>query len=434
MTSTSPRHTSTGSAQNALENASRNASRNASLNAPTDASQDVSSDAGRATARQRAMGLAVPRKKQAVVFVAGIALTGIAALALGMWLGGNLSESQIDGLSVGGTGDLTGWGLPAAKLILDLSSVGVIGLLLACLLLPGAARGGSDGEPTEPTEATATARRCLRTATWLALAWAGAGAALLLFSWSDVVAQPVADLPLGKIFTDTAGTFPDAGGYITGTALALVIAAGVAVTESGRGALVLLPLAIYNLVPMALEGHASHGTVLKYSIAVHVIAVSLWVGGLAALLTHVRGKPALLAVAVPRFSTIALACYTAVAATGIIAGWQLLGSVSAVWGSRYGVVVMLKAGALIALGIFGWWHRRRTIPHLRTDHGRRARRAFVRLAAAEVAVMVAAVAIAVALSRSASPDTILLHSNRGAGASAPAGRPGTPQALRGTRR
>jgi putative copper export protein len=99
-----------------------------------------------------------------------------------------------------------------------------------------------------------------------------------------------------------------------------------------------------------------------------------------------------------------------VAASGILAAWELLGSVPAVWGSRYGVVVMLKAAALITLGIFGWWHRRHTVHQIRTAEGGRARRAFIQLTAAEVVVMVAAVAIAVALSRTASPDAILLHS------------------------
>jgi putative copper resistance protein D len=206
--------------------------------------------------------------------------------------------------------------------------------------------------------------------------------------------------------------FPAAADFITSTALALVIAVAISITQTRRGALILLPLAVYNLTPMALQGHASHGTVLKYSLIVHVIAMSLWVGGLAALLIHVRGEPALLAVAVPRFSTIALGCYAAIATSGIIAAWQLLGSVSAIWGSRYGVVVTLKAAALITLGIFGWWHRRHTVQRIRTSEDSRSRRAFIRLAAAEIAVMVAAVAIAVALSRSASPDTILLHSNR----------------------
>jgi putative copper export protein len=351
--------------------------------------------AGRRRARRRVMA-----------FVAATALTGVAALVLAMWLGGNLTQSNILGLAIGGTGSVTGWGLPASKLVMDLSSVGVVGMLLACLLLPG-------------REANDTTRRCLRTASRLALVWAVSNAALLVFSWSDVVARPITDLPYTKLFTDTAGTFPDAAGFIASTALAVVIAGGLAVTETRRGVWILLPLTIYNLVPMALQGHASHGTLLKYSIGVHVIAMALWVGGLAALLTHVRSEPAQLAVTVPRFSRIALACYTAVAASGITAAWQLLGSVPAVWGSQYGVVVMLKAAALVALGIFGWWHRRHTVHHLRVDgSGDRARRAFVRLAAAEVAIMVAAVAIAVALSRSASPDTILLHTNRNTSASA----------------
>jgi putative copper resistance protein D len=229
----------------------------------------------------------------------------------------------------------------------------------------------------------------------------------------------VTDLPFTRLFTDTSQTFPDAADYISSTTLAVVIAAGVAITNTRRGAWILLPLATYNLTPMALQGHAAHGTLLKYGLMAHIIAISLWVGGLAALITHLRNRPILLATAAPRFSTLALACYTAVAASGIVAAWRLLGSLPSLWGSRYGVLIMLKAAALIALGTFGWWHRRHTIHRIRANQGTgttRARRAFIRLAAAEVAIMVAAVAIAVALSRSASPDTIRLHTNRQAGA------------------
>jgi putative copper resistance protein D len=335
------------------------------------------------------------------VFVAAAGVAGLAALALGMWLGGNLTQSQINGLAIGGTGDFTGWGLAASKLVMDLSSIGVVGLLLTRLLLP-------EGDP----QTSATARRCLRTAAQIALAWGVSSAALLLFNWSNVVAVPVTELPIGKLFADTARTFPDAAEFVATTALALVIAAGLFLTQTRLGALIMLPLSIYNLVPMALQGHAAHGGVLRYSLLVHVVAMSLWVGGLAALLTHVRKEPTLLAVAVPRFSALALGCYAAVAASGIVAAWNLLGSVSAAWGSRYGILVMLKAAALITLGILGWWHRRHSVRRIRTGEGIRSRQAFIRLAAAEVVVMVAAVALAVALSRSAAPDTILLHSNR----------------------
>jgi putative copper resistance protein D len=286
---------------------------------------------------------------------------------------------------------------------MEASSVGVIGMLLGCLLLPQ-----QDGEPSP------TARRCLRTASWLAPVWAISTAILLIFSWSDVVAQPVTQLSITQLFTDTATTFPGAADFISSIAVALVIAVGVTVTVNRWGVLFLLLLACYNLVPLALQGHASHGTILKYSLIVHVIAVSLWVGGLGTLLMHVRAEPAQLAVAVPRFSTLALGCYIAIAASGTVAVWNLLGSVPALWGSRYGVLVMLKATALITLGILGWWHRRHTVGQIRAseEDGGRARRAFIRLAGAEIVIMVIAVAIAVTLSRTASPDTIVLHGNQ----------------------
>lgn len=380
----------------------------------------MTSTSSRYAARRVTRSIGLPsarRRRRVVVFAAGTAVIAVAALVFGMWLGGNLTQTNINGLAIGGTSSLTAWGLPASKLVMDLASIGVIGLLLACLLLPADHSGQHSGEHSGQQAMT---RRCLRTAAYLALAWAVANAALLVFSWSDVAARPIGDLPLGKLFTDTGHTFPTAGTYLTSTGLALVIAAGVAVTETRRGVFVLLPLALYNLVPMALQGHASHGTVLKYALIVHVIAMSLWVGGLAALITHIRRDTPLLAAAVPRFSTLALACYATIAASGLLAAWELLGSIPAIWGSRYGVLVTLKAAALIALGIFGWWHRKHTVHHIHTHtkngHDNRARNAFVRLAAAEIAIMVGAVAIAVALSRSASPDTILLHSNREAAA------------------
>jgi putative copper export protein len=373
----------------------------------------VVSTSSRYAVLQRTIGLPSSQRKRAVVFVAAAAIAAVAALVLAMWLGGNLTQSNINGIAIGGTGSFTGWGLPASKLVIDLASVGLIGMLLACVLLPGHGR-----------ELDGAARRCLRTARWLAVVWAVFDAALLIFSWSDVIGRPVTALPFGKLFTDTARTFPDAASFISSTAVALMIAVGISITETRRGVLLLLPLSLYNLVPMALQGHASHGTVLKYSLILHVIAMSLWVGGLIALLTHVRGDRALLAVAVPRFSTLALSCYVAVAASGLIAAWELLGSVPTMWGSRYGVVAMLKAAALIALGILGWWHRRHTVKQIRTDESGRSRRAFVRLAAAEVVVMVAAVAVAIALSRTASPDTILLHSLKKTAASFEHAQPG----------
>lgn len=351
--------------------------------------------------QRRIIDLRSLRRKPVTLFVAGTAVAGVATLIIAMWLGGNLTQASVDGLLIGGSGNATTWGLQASKLVMELSSVGVIGMLVTRLLLPE-----QDGKPGP------TAVRCLRTGSRLAVAWAVSNFAVLLFSWADVSAESVLKLPVWKLVTAPASTFPDVADFISSTLVAVMIAVGIAVTDTRWGAMLVLPLALYDLVPMALQGHASHGTVLKYSLVVHVLAVSVWVGGLAALLMHVRNEPTLLAIALPRFSTVALTCYVIIAASGIAASWYLLGSLSVLWGSRYGVLVMLKASALITLGVFGWWHRRHTVGRIRTSQDGRARRAFIQLAAAEILVMVVAVAIAVALSRTASPDTILLHGNQ----------------------
>ncbi|MBO0810271.1 MAG: hypothetical protein J2P32_18420, partial [Actinobacteria bacterium] len=117
----------------------------------------------------------VPGRPRVWAYVAATAIAGVAVLVFGMWLGGNLVQRQVDGLLVGGTGNFTAWGLMASKFVLDVASVGVIGMLVGCLLLP--VTGGGLSAP---------ARRCLRTAGWLSLAWGIANAALLMFSWSDV--------------------------------------------------------------------------------------------------------------------------------------------------------------------------------------------------------------------------------------------------------
>jgi putative copper resistance protein D len=350
----------------------------------------------RQAVRQWPVNLGYLRRRPVVLFVTAAIATGVVTMVVAMWLGGILTQSSFDGLLVGYRPGLTDFGLSASKSLVDLTSAGVIGLLLVRLLLPE-----QDHKPSP------TAQRCLRTASKLALAWAVLGAVLTIFTWSDVTGFPVINLPFSQLFTNPFGLYPEVTDYLSLTVVALLIAVGTAIIETRLGAVVLLALALYNLVPLAVQGHRS-GDIQIPSLIVHVMAVSLWVGGLVALLMHVRGKPELLAVAVPRFSAIALGCYVTIAATGVIAAYLEFDALSDLWESRYGILVMLKATALIALGALAWWHRRYTVRLIRRQDAR-ARRAFVQLAAAEVLVMIVAVVLAVALSRTVSPDTALEH-------------------------
>ncbi len=279
-------------------------------------------------------------------------------------------------------------GLPIVKLAVVVAVVGTIGMLVAALVLPR--QDGGFGE---------AARRCLRSAGWLAATWAVAMAALLVLSWSDAARVPVTMATVYQIFSGPEH-FPDAVPYLYAAWLAVVIAAGAFFTRNAIGVVVVLLLCGYNVLPLTMRGQQVHGSIIGIVVTVHVLAMAVWVGTLAALLAHARRSPAALAVAAPRFSRLALACFIVVGAFGIVAAWINLGSLSALGESHFGTLVVYKIEALVALGLFGWWHRRRTIPEIRR---RRSIRPFVRFAAIEVMVMVAVIGLGIALSRAHAP-------------------------------
>ena len=78
-----------------------------------------------------------------------------------------------------------------------------------------------------------------------------------------------------------------------------------------------------------------------------------------------------------------------------------MGTSVAAWSSSYGVLVVIKATALVGLGVVGHVHRRRTLPRLRR-HPRGAG-PFLRLSAIELALMGTAMGLAAALSRTSAP-------------------------------
>jgi cytochrome c oxidase assembly factor CtaG len=158
--------------------------------------------------------------------------------------------------------------------------------------------------------------------------------------------------------------------------------------------------AMFALLPLALTGHSAgardHMNAVD-SLALHLLGVSLWVGGLAALILTVRHLGSQLPAVVGRYSTLAGWCFVLVALSGVINAGLRLGSWAGL-ASSYGLLVIGKTTALVLLGLAGLWHRRATIPGLAAKP-----LLFVRLAVVEVLVMGAAVGLAVALSRSVPP-------------------------------
>ena len=160
--------------------------------------------------------------------------------------------------------------------------------------------------------------------------------------------------------------------------VARVGATGLALERIPTGRLVALvvPFALLTLVPV-YAGHAStqHPTgVLFPTNLVHVVAMSLWTGGLLALLavvpaaTRRLGPPdrsRLLAANLMRFSTLALAAVIAILVTGLVQAYVYVRSVDNLVHTAFGRAVLIKFVLLLGLIALGAFNRRRSVPRLR---------------------------------------------------------------------
>ncbi len=312
-----------------------------------------------------------------------VVLTVLAGLAV---TGGGAATGRSAGLA--DAGPLTARLLSVSRSLFDLTAIGAIGTVSALAwLVP------------DHTIAQARLRRAAAAWAWL---WAMAGTSYLLASVSQVVGMPVADLPRHTALLWYGVDLPQGRAMVLvvvgASALALWI--GTVRTRAGARAWALVAPAL--LAPLLTTGHAataSNHFLATQALLVHVLAATLWMGGLLALVVHLRPCASVLPVAVTRFSSLALVCCAAVGVSGLVGAWTRLGATPALWSSTYGGLLLLKSALLVLLGAVGWMHRRRSIPALVA--GRPG--AFARLATVELALMGVTVGLAVVLARTAPP-------------------------------
>jgi len=119
----------------------------------------------------------------------------------------------------------------------------------------------------------------------------------------------------------------------------------------------LLILSIIGIIAPIFQSHAassgSHSLAIG-SLVVHVVGLSLWVGGIFAL-TFMDSEDRV--IAVPRFSVLALWSAIAVVVSGSANAWARLDFKSA-WHTTYALVVIAKIVLTIALLAMGYVHRK----------------------------------------------------------------------------
>ncbi|MFJ7187433.1 copper resistance CopC/CopD family protein [Streptomyces bacillaris] len=113
----------------------------------------------------------------------------------------------------------------------------------------------------------------------------------------------------------------------------------------------------------AMSEHASTGIQEGIAMPVdvlHLLAVAAWLGGLVSLLVALYRTPDIGSEAVRRFSRVAFASVLVLAATGIYQSWRQVGSWSALTGTRYGQLLIVKVALIALLLAVAWFSRRWT--------------------------------------------------------------------------
>ncbi|MFE3662815.1 copper resistance CopC/CopD family protein [Streptomyces sp. NPDC059164] len=113
----------------------------------------------------------------------------------------------------------------------------------------------------------------------------------------------------------------------------------------------------------SMSEHASTGIQTNIAMPVdilHLLAVAAWLGGLASLLVALYRTPDIGSAAVRRFSAVAFGSVAVLAATGVYQSWRQVGSWTALTGTRYGQLLILKVALIALLLGVAWFSRRWT--------------------------------------------------------------------------
>ena len=241
---------------------------------------------------------------------------------------------------------------------------------------------------------------------WMTQAGAAAGLAAGL-AWLVAQAGSMADAASAAQAAAALPSVLEATvfGHLIAFQLALLLAvAAVAGWEDRpwrqRGA---LGLAAVALGAQAWHGHAASmqpaSGLLVAAGVVHLLGAGAWLGGLLPLLLVVRDAPARGGAAAARwFTPLGKLCVAGLAASSLVQGWVLVGSLHGLFGTAYGWMALVKLGLFGVLLGFAVLNRYHLAPALLGGDPALAKRALVRSIAVQTGFGLAIVLAAGVLS------------------------------------
>lgn len=347
---------------------------------------------------------------------AALLLASALTCLIGLWVGGAGNVRPLED-----PGTIVRYGLPFARTLVNLSG----GVLVGAMLMTVWALKGEGREARYGLDISAGAAAVLTVSSAITFVLSFLDMSNVDFSLANdfglKLAQFATEIPLGQLWI-----------------LMIVIGALTSVLcfaiQDRRWMLLPFILSIVALLPLAQQGHAQgasqHAQAVN-SLFIHLAGASAWVGGLVTvmLLSRVLERNRL-QIITERYSTIALFAFIGVAASGVVSAMLRVGTLDDLFGTGYGMLIIYKTLALIALGMFGAIHRTWIIPKI--SDSVKGMRSFGWFVVGEMLVMGVASGFAGALGRTQTPVPIEPPSETG-GQVAPAewltGDPLPPEAV-----
>ncbi|HKN55627.1 MAG TPA: CopD family protein, partial [Amycolatopsis sp.] len=292
------------------------------------------------------------------MLVVGVLLAAVFAVALLVL--GRGPDTLVPGLLDPGV--ITRYGITVVRVLAESASVVCVGsLLLAAFLVP----------PQRSGTLAPGGYAALRTAGFAAWAWFAASILSVAFTAADSAGKPIQEVLNPQTLLDLVGAIEQPKAWLWTALITIWIALGCRLALTWGWTAVLFVLAVGGLIPVAVTGHSASGgshDIATNSLLYHLIAASLWIGGLIAVLALGFRRGDHLKLAATRFSRLALVCWLVMAASGAINALVRI-NLGDLFTTSYGLLVVAKIVALLLLGVFGWQQRQRGVADLVDGRG-----------------------------------------------------------------